>query len=156
MIGSLSTTLSSNISETFFRQVFEKNFVSLSRLASHATFSQSGYFKKTLFSSFDLAVILVGWLPGQFTPIHDHSNSVGSVLVLDGTGFEERFLISNNSNAILKSSSSCDPGDIITVEKGYVHRLGNPSHDSNMVTIHVYSPPLLKMGTYKDEIYSNG
>jgi predicted metal-dependent enzyme (double-stranded beta helix superfamily) len=76
------------------------------------------------------------------TGFHDHDVSAGAVAVVSGAVREERLTIGGPPREVLARSGSTfhfSPSDI--------HRVRHAGRDP-AVTIHVYSPPLLRMGAY--------
>ena len=109
-------------------------------------------------------VIVLTWLPGQMTPIHNHAGNLGWVRLVRGRIVEERFQLvpSTGSQGLevaadvathkrgieLKATGRTvvtEPGAIATVDRQRaIHRLGNPkehARDEMAVTLHVYSKP---------------
>src|SRR5690349_8054593 len=50
----------------------------------HIAFDPNGYFRKRLFRDRDWEMLMLCWLPGQKTVIHDHGGSWGATAVLSG------------------------------------------------------------------------
>jgi predicted metal-dependent enzyme (double-stranded beta helix superfamily) len=85
---------------------------------------------------------LICWMDEQDTGFHDHDLSAGAVSVVGGAVREERLRIAGAPRTrrfAAGASFHFSPTDI--------HRV---SHDGKepAVTLHVYSPPLLRMGAY--------
>jgi cysteine dioxygenase len=60
-------------------------------LESWALFSDAGYQRVVLAEDERFEVLLMGWKPGQQSPIHDHARSVCGARVVRGTATETRF-----------------------------------------------------------------
>ncbi len=76
------------------------------------------------------------------TGFHDHDVSAGAVAVVSGSVREERLTIDGApANRVFTAGSSFhfSPVDI--------HRVRHAGNDP-AVTLHVYSPPLMRMGAY--------
>jgi predicted metal-dependent enzyme (double-stranded beta helix superfamily) len=86
---------------------------------------------------------LICWMPGQDTGFHDHDLSSGAVTVIEGAVREDRLTLSSDPSggAIYAAGETFDfcPSDI--------HRVSHEG-DQPTVTLHVYSPPLARMGAY--------
>jgi predicted metal-dependent enzyme (double-stranded beta helix superfamily) len=90
-----------------------------------------------------LDVWLICWCPEQETGLHDHDLSSGAVHVLDGVLLEERLLFGAGlvGRRYAAGETFCfGPTRIHDVRHG-----GGPPATS----IHVYSPPLWRMGMYE-------
>jgi predicted metal-dependent enzyme (double-stranded beta helix superfamily) len=92
-----------------------------------------------------LDVWLICWCPEQETGLHDHDLSSGAVHVIDGELLEERLLFGAGlvgRHYRAGDTFSFGPTRIHDVRHG-----GGPPATS----IHVYSPPLWRMGMYEVE-----
>jgi predicted metal-dependent enzyme (double-stranded beta helix superfamily) len=96
-----------------------------------------------LLSDEHLTAWLICWMDDHDTGFHDHDISAGGVAVVSGAVREERLTIDGppaNRAFTAGSSFHFSPADI--------HRVRHAGSDP-AVTIHVYSPPLLRMGAYE-------
>ncbi len=109
-------------------------------LVRRARFDRDGYCRVTLHRSDAFEVIVVGWLPGQETPVHGHGESVGVVRVLAGVLSEQRFR-PHPEGALQVTTGMATPGDVLLETRGVVHRVRNPGSEP-AVSLHVYAPPL--------------
>jgi cysteine dioxygenase len=89
------------------------------------------------------------WRNGQRSPIHDHKGSSCAVRVLRGTLTETLFGFAPNGHIKATLSRDFEPSAVIGGEDGDVHQVSNlQAGQADLVTLHVYSPPLIFMGTY--------
>ena len=89
------------------------------------------------------------WRSGQRSPIHDHQGSSCAVRVLHGTLTETLFEFAPSGHVKASFSRDLLPGQVIAGEDTDLHQVSNlQAGDANLVTLHVYSPPLIYMGTY--------
>jgi cysteine dioxygenase len=89
------------------------------------------------------------WKNGQRSPIHDHRGSSCAVRVLRGTVTETLFDFAPNSQIKATLSRDLLPGSVLGSADTDVHQVSNlQAGKADLVTLHVYSPPLLVMGTY--------
>jgi predicted metal-dependent enzyme (double-stranded beta helix superfamily) len=90
-----------------------------------------------------LAVWLICWMDDQDTGFHDHDRSAGAVAVVDGSVIEDRLLLGRPP-----ASRRFGAGAAFSFAASDIHRVrhggGGPA-----VSIHAYSPPLWRMGTYE-------
>lgn len=90
----------------------------------------------------DVELYLVCWMPGHDTGFHDHDHSAAAIAVLEGAITEERLSI---GGAV---SRELTRGDTVAIAREAIHRVrhagGGPA-----TTLHVYSPPLARVGTYE-------
>jgi quercetin dioxygenase-like cupin family protein len=90
----------------------------------------------------DVELYLVCWMPGHDTGFHDHDHSSAAITVLEGAITEERLSL---SGAVERELTS---GDTVTIGKEAIHRVRHAG-DLPAVTLHAYSPPLERVGTYE-------
>ncbi len=76
------------------------------------------------------------------TGFHDHDVSAGAVAVVSGAVREERLRVEG-----APAQRTCATGQSFHFEPADVHRVRHAGPDP-AVTLHVYSPPLLRMGAY--------
>lgn len=93
--------------------------------------------------------LLLCWRSGQRTPIHNHPEAVGGVRVLKGIVTESLFEFAPNGLIKPTCSRDLEPGGVATLKHPYVHQLSNlQKTGTDLITLHVYSPPLPRMDMY--------
>lgn len=85
---------------------------------------------------------VISWMSGHDTGFHDHDLSRGAVAVVEGEIVEERLVVGGTARQRRHRA-----GDVFDFEASHVHRMRQDS-DASAVSIHAYSPPLWRMGTY--------
>ena len=94
-------------------------------------------------------VLMLFWLPGQSTPIHDHGSSACAVRVVKGCATEIRFERSALGCLVPACAEHFAEGSIFSSLGPDLHQVGNYGRGSQaLVTLHVYSPPLTDMRYY--------
>ncbi|MEO8687111.1 MAG: cysteine dioxygenase family protein [Solirubrobacteraceae bacterium] len=87
-------------------------------------------------------VWVITWTSGNDTGFHDHDLSRGAVAVVEGEVTEERLTVGGPPLRLHHAA-----GSTFDFDASHVHRMcldgGGPA-----VSIHAYSPPLWRMGTY--------
>ena len=93
--------------------------------------------------------LVVCWRSGQRSPIHNHAGSTCGVRVLTGVATETVFAMT--PSRLIKPASSTDlraPGTSVSSDR-FIHQVSNlQAPGCDLITLHVYSPPLLRMDTY--------
>ena len=85
---------------------------------------------------------LICWMDEHDTGFHDHDVSCGAVAVVSGAVREERLAIDGPTrNGVFRAGGS------FHFSASDIHRVSHAGSDP-AVTLHVYSPPLLRMGAY--------
>jgi hypothetical protein len=92
---------------------------------------------------------LICWSGSQDTGLHDHDLSSGAVRVVDGRLAEDR-LVMGEPGVV---SSAHVAGDGFCFDSSRIHDVRNGAEGSS-VSLHLYSPPLERMGYY--EIAADG
>jgi predicted metal-dependent enzyme (double-stranded beta helix superfamily) len=95
-----------------------------------------------LLSDEHLTAWLICWMDDQDTGFHDHDVSAGAVAVVSGEVREERLTIDGPSRDRVFAA-----GDSFHFSPADIHRVRHAGADP-AVTLHVYSPPLERMGAY--------
>ncbi len=104
-------------------------------------FDPKGYTRTIIRRTFEHELICCGWLPGQFSPIHDHVRSRSFVNVIAGEATEYLF-DDIQGFAKLNLVRTLTRGTV-QGEVGSIHRFGNaPLNQDKLVTLHVYVPPI--------------
>ncbi|HWG09386.1 MAG TPA: cysteine dioxygenase family protein [Solirubrobacteraceae bacterium] len=89
-----------------------------------------------------LTAWLICWMDDHDTGFHDHDVSAGAVAVVGGRVREERLTIGRSPR-----SRSFAAGEAFHFAPSDIHRVRHGGGDP-AVTLHVYSPPLARMGAY--------
>jgi predicted metal-dependent enzyme (double-stranded beta helix superfamily) len=87
-------------------------------------------------------VWVITWANGNDTGFHDHDVSCGAVAVVEGQVTEERLVVGGPHRRLRHVA-----GQSFDFDASHVHRMRQDS-DAPAVSIHAYSPPLWRLGTY--------
>jgi predicted metal-dependent enzyme (double-stranded beta helix superfamily) len=90
----------------------------------------------------EVDVWVISWGAGNDTGFHDHDTSGGAVAVVEGEVIEERLALGGPP-----TKRHHRAGDVFDFDASHVHRMHQDS-PAPAVTIHAYSPPLWRMGSY--------
>lgn len=87
-------------------------------------------------------LVVICWLPGQLSTIHDHGRSNCLYLVVEGEMTEELYGDADtiDGEPELVRSRTFRRGDVTLAAGSDVHRI--VAGEGHLVTVHVYSPPL--------------
>jgi cysteine dioxygenase len=130
--------------------LLEEVQLSAEELRPYRSFKAGNYARHRVFRNEHVELLVLCWRPGQRTPIHDHNGSHGAVRVCEGVMWETMFELDGNSTLRYKSSRQWIPGDVTDAAVPDIHQLGNPEiSGQDMVTLHLYAPPLGVLNTYK-------
>jgi hypothetical protein len=124
--------------EAFVRELADRPELWI-HLVSHDS-TQRVY--EELLSDEHVTAWLICWMDEHDTGFHDHDVSAGAVAVVSGAVREERLAIDGPTrNGIFRVGGS------FHFSAADIHRVSHAGSDP-AVTLHVYSPPLLRMGAY--------
>jgi predicted metal-dependent enzyme (double-stranded beta helix superfamily) len=127
----------------FVRELAELPELWIDRVRHDAT--QRVY--EELISDAHLTAWLICWIDEQDTGFHDHDCSAGAVAVVGGRVCEERLAIGGDRSQVSQRSRTFGVGDAFHFTAADIHRVRHSGNDP-AVTLHVYSPPLARMGAY--------
>jgi predicted metal-dependent enzyme (double-stranded beta helix superfamily) len=96
-----------------------------------------------LISDHQLTAWLICWMEDHDTGFHDHDVSSGAVAVVSGAVREERLAIDGPPR-----QRTIKAGGSFHFSAADIHRVRHAGSGA-AVTLHVYSPPLLRMGAYE-------
>ena len=85
---------------------------------------------------------LIGWCPDHDTGWHDHDDAAASITVLSGQVRELRMRMAGQPHTRLLSR-----GQTFHVPPSAIHRVQHAGQEP-AVTLHCYSPPLRRAGSY--------
>ena len=118
----------------------------------HCLFSEERYSRTKVSSGPWYDLFVMGWQPGQRSCIHDHVGSSCALRIVQGTATELGFVPTGPGCEVVRMESlkTYHPGAQCLAQDGDVHQIVNRDLHENLVTIHIYSPPL-KMSVYRLE-----
>ncbi|MEQ1808227.1 MAG: cysteine dioxygenase family protein [Burkholderiaceae bacterium] len=125
---------------------------------AHFRSSPGGYTRNLIYDAPDASLSLYAlvWLPGQWTPIHDHG-SWGVVGVLEGV-LEERSYVRLSPDRDSDDHIDLQRGGIVLLGRGavtsfvpnpdHIHITGVPPQRSRAVSLHLYGRTMSSFNTY--------
>ncbi len=91
----------------------------------------------------DVNAWVICWSEDQDTGFHDHDSSEAAVAVISGQVREDRLRLGNSPQ-----SRVLGDGSAFSVPASSIHRVLHHGEEP-AVTIHAYSPPLVRTGAYR-------
>jgi len=130
--------------------LIERTRISPDELQPYLGFKAGNYSRHRVMRNEFVEMLVLCWKPGQRTPIHDHNGSHGAVFVQEGILWETTFEYDTESGLSYKAHRELRHGGVTGSEVPDIHQLGNPDVSGrDLVTIHIYAPPLGVLKTYK-------
>lgn len=123
--------------------------ISRTDIAPACVFGTRGYKRNTIAESAWYELLALCWHSGDRTPIHDHQGVSCAFRVVEGEGTEIRFRPTPSGLICPVATIAMNPGYICAADDADIHEVANmqaPGQD--LVTLHIYSPPIKKMNTY--------
>jgi cysteine dioxygenase len=131
------------------KRVLAELSITLDDVRPSVKFDGEGYRRNLMHAGPSYQALVLCWRNGQRSPIHDHRGSSCGVRVLHGTALETVFERAKNRMIYAVRSREMKPGSVCATQDDDIHQVSNLAADGgDLVTLHVYSPPLLSMGTY--------
>jgi cysteine dioxygenase len=114
------------------------------------SFKVGTYARHRVFRNQFAELLVLCWRPGQRTPIHDHNGSYGAVRVIEGVMWETMFALNEARELYYRSAREWNQRGVTGADVPDIHQLGNPEvSGQDLVTLHLYAPPLGVLNTYK-------
>jgi cysteine dioxygenase len=119
-------------------------------LSEHLAFKPHTYTRRRVFRSDLCEMLVLSWLPGHRTAIHDHNGSYGAIRICEGAMEEEIFALNEAGEVVPATRHRRAAGEVTGTDVPDIHRIGNAEQSAErMITIHVYAPPLRVINTYQ-------
>jgi cysteine dioxygenase len=120
--------------------------LSAEELTSYMVFSRERYVRNRLHEGPAYQALVLCWRNGQRSPIHNHRGSNCGVKVLRGVATETQFTRAANGLVLPVSSRELPAGHTCASADDDIHQMSNlQAGAADLVTLHIYSPPLLRM-----------
>ncbi|MCH7849605.1 MAG: cysteine dioxygenase family protein [Planctomycetes bacterium] len=123
--------------------------ITVEDVADYVHFGQDRYLRNLVHEGDWYHVLAICWRSGQRSPIHNHAGSTCGLCVLAGVATETIF--ERTPSGLIQAVSSHDwhTGDVAASQDADIHQVSNLQEaGTDLVTLHVYSPPLFRMDTY--------
>lgn len=110
-------------------------------LSEYRQFCNERYARNTVFRNDHFELVVICWLPNQASSIHDHGRSYCLYVVVEGEMQEEMFVVNSAGRPRRQAARCYRRGEITIAGPADIHRIANTG-GSDLVTVHLYSPPL--------------
>jgi cysteine dioxygenase len=115
-------------------------------------FDPAGYSRRVLARTGACELLLICWLPGQRSRVHDHGGSSGASWVVRGQLEETRFTWGGD-RLLPATRVGAREGDVLLERPETIHRIHNASRHG-AVSLHLYAPPMVGMTGYDASVVS--
>lgn len=137
-------SLTARMDLVVLEQVLNENQISIEDVSNACVFDEQHYQRNKIGTSAWYDLLVICWRPGQASAIHDHTNSSCGFKILTGTATELVYERSEDSSDFVRPirKRAYAAGDLCLAQDHDIHRISNDSASADLVTLHVYSPPL--------------
>ena len=131
-------------------RMLSETAVTRADVESRCIFGVKGYKRNVVSQSPHYELLAICWRSGHVTPIHDHKGSSCAFRVVEGTGTEIRFRLTESGLVCPTATNAMPPGYVCAADDADIHQVANmQAPGTDLVTLHIYSPPISKMHTYE-------
>jgi cysteine dioxygenase len=128
------------------RELLKETDVTLEDLREFVQFDGEHYRRNLVSIGEWYEILVICWQSGQRSPIHNHAKSTCGLKVLDGICTETVFDRSPCGQVVALHSTHLTAGYICASQDADTHQVSNlQPQGKNLVTMHIYSPPLRSM-----------
>ncbi|MEC9094495.1 MAG: cysteine dioxygenase family protein [Planctomycetota bacterium] len=113
-------------------------------------FNEVDYARNLLAQSPWYQLLVICWKFGQSSPIHDHPGSCCGVRVVDGVATETLFSETRSGFVKPVETLQHQKNDVCVTSDDDIHLITNEQSQSDLITLHLYSPPL-QMSFYEPD-----
>ena len=129
------------------QQRLDDDRLNLDAFADRVHFDEERYARNLLAHGPQFYALLLCWLPGQASPIHDHRGASCGVRVIQGVATETSFRW-QGERLVEDAVSTMLEGEVCGSFDDDIHEIRNDGSE-NLVTLHVYSPYLDNINLYE-------
>lgn len=105
-------------------------------------FNDVSYARNTLAKSSWYQLLVICWRYGQSSPIHDHLGSACGVRVIDGIATETLYEETRPGFAVPVKKHHYERDAVCVTSDQDIHLITNEQPKEDLITLHLYSPPL--------------
>ena len=105
-------------------------------------FNNVSYARNRLAKGAWYELLVICWQKGQSSPIHDHFGSACGVRVVDGVATETIFEETSPGRVRPVRTQKMSSGEVCVTSDTDIHLITNDEPQTDLVTLHLYSPPL--------------
>ncbi len=123
--------------------------ISIDDVSDFVHFGTSAYRRNLICQGDHYELLCICWRSGQRSPIHNHAHSTCGLRVLQGVATETTFETTPCGQVKASGSHDLPVGLVCASQDEQTHQISNLQVVAqDLVTLHIYSPPLRKMDTF--------
>ncbi len=132
-------------------QLLQHVVVDEADIERYVHFSPTSYQRSIILKNANCEVLLLGWLPGQRSKIHNHKGSCCGLKVIRGCATETWFKHAENQMIFPVSSRELQQNRTALGEDTDIHQISNLTNASSLISLHIYSPSINQMSVFSLE-----
>lgn len=123
--------------------------ITLDDVRPWARFGRETYQRNLMHAGPAYQALVLCWRAGQRSPIHDHRGSSCGVRVIQGVATETIFGRTADGLVYPTTTRELPAGSVCASQDADTHQMSNlQPAGRDLITLHIYSPPLLRMQMY--------
>jgi predicted metal-dependent enzyme (double-stranded beta helix superfamily) len=126
-------------------EVLARTSLHIGDVTAFVALTPEGYSRRCVVRTAAFEVLVMTWLPGQGSAAHDHSGSVSAFKILLGSAHETRFEQAADGLVEPTDTHQWRVGEVGLDAGETIHAVRNDSPNELLVSLHVYSPPLVEL-----------
>ncbi|MBN16865.1 MAG: hypothetical protein CMB37_01725 [Euryarchaeota archaeon] len=127
----------------------ESSSINLASLKKFIGYDETGSYQRNIIKKTEhYEMVAITWRPGCDTPIHNHQGSDCAFLIVEGVCTETIYALNDEGKASPEMQREYVVGGVCAADEPDIHRISNDT-DSNLINLHVYSPPLRNFKTFE-------
>lgn len=143
-------SLSGRADLSVLQELLSQAEVTREDLAAACNFGTKAYKRNTISKGNWHELLAVCWRSGHCTPIHNHASSSCAFRVIEGIGTEIRFEQTPSGLVCPIKTTQMAQGYICAADDDDIHQVANmQASGTDLVTLHIYSPALTSIKTWK-------
>lgn len=117
-------------------------------IQQYIQFTDDRYARNLVCKTSDFECLLLCWLPGQRSPIHDHGDSICAVYTVEGVLCADNYRKTANGHIRADYSEDFRPGSVLSIQTTEIHQVSNLQDSRKLISLHFYLGPLENSFTY--------
>jgi len=141
-----------NLTHTKLRKIVKYAHVQIEDLTPWTDYEHSpldSYGRVSIYDGGYFNIMVMSWLPGDFSAIHDHGKTLWGAVQVFGEAEHGIFYVQDSEIRTL-SRVQMKPGQIVGVTHELVHQMGNPT-DRKYPSLHIYGNDGITHGKITEE-----
>ena len=111
-------------------------------IEQYIQFTDDRYARNLVCKTEDFECLVLCWLPGQRSPIHDHGDSICAVYTVDGILCADNYRKTETGHIRADYSEDFRPGSVLSIQTTEIHQVSNLQDSRNLISLHFYLGPL--------------